>query len=371
MLWAQPPPQALKAVTDAERRLVYAGFVSHIAHNNFGAELMQWAPLLRPRVLKVPRHIQRLKGTAYPLMLRPNIRRLQCPIAAFARPTMLKNLARLCPHLVDLVLRSGSRGPTTHDGVPQLLDAEVLASVLQKQVRLARIVFEPNQRFAQHGFPSTVFEDLAARGELRLLKTTGRVSTACVARVFRSDAQPFRSLHCLRIRVHSDAVGLLAEALPRLTYLTLELCDGRHSPFPLLAPWTRLRTFCLHMPDGSQLSPEDFARIEKLGGQLLTLGLDTLSGGDKRLQAPGFADSNLLRLVAAFPRLRMLNFNVASRLSAMALRLLGDQCPNLERLVLSSCIDLRTLDSARVPLFPYLEDFMLGGVLQHDAHATP
>jgi hypothetical protein len=358
MLWDEPRPQMLAAVADDDRRRFYAGFVSRIVSDNFGDDLMKWARLLRPQVLEVPPQIERLKGTAYRLMLCRSLRSLRCSISAVARQTMRKNLARLCPSLSELVLLEPKD--------PAQPGPNDLAVVLQKQARLAKLVFRYNERFTKKGFPSRIIEDLAGRETLRLLKTTGRVSTACLARVYRDNPQPFRNLDSLRIRVHSNAVWLLAKWLPRLTNLKLELCDSMHNPFPHLASWTRLNTLGLALPEGNQISPEDFARIKQLGSQLCSLRLSSLMENSLELKAPSFTDRDLLSLIAAFPRLRVFKFIVTSRLSANALRLVGEQCPHLERLVLPCFVDLRTLDGVDTPLFPSLTDLSLGGVFQHD-----
>jgi hypothetical protein len=94
------------------------------------------------------------------------------------------------------------------------------------------------------------------------------------------------------------------------------------------------------------------------------------------LDAPGFADADLARLLAALPRLASLTLLLRSALSPAALQLVADECPQLVRLNLWGRYPLYSLcvaatehanqlnDASGRPIFPKLEWLSLTSIQQ-------
>lgn len=187
------------------------------------------------------------------------------------------------------------------------------------------------------------------------------VDKAVINAVLAAVAAPFAALTCLRCFTTSEAVPLLASSLPLIKHLSLYITDSEarcHLMMPALAMLHCLTTLRLRFSGFSMLRYDELLELQSLNA-LSSLKLIAYNG---ELVSYQLDHSHITSLVTAIGRhMRELELLLtAPCFTVDAIRIIGQNCPSLERLALYGEYALHELDLSGPPLFPVIASLELG-----------
>ena len=267
-----------------------------------------------------------------------------------------------CEDALEHLETEGTRLHDLHlvEPLEMQVDAEKLNTFLTKRTSLRNLELGSGWEFS---LPTEVLAHILTLNHLERLDIASFLRPQMVQEVFAAPNQ-FENLRILHIRLHSESIGLLAAAAISVRTLFLEAYDSEHDVFQALEPMKNLRHLEVEFHNllgGIDFSEESAKSLGTLRGLEILL-IRTWTKGKayyNNIEAPWMTDEHFADLMSNLPKLKSLAFQVESSITLKAITNLSQTHPEMYCCDVYGVFDLDDWAGNGPPLFPELRRFAI------------